>query len=625
MNAEKLNEQGQSYLYEGKFSEAIKCFRKALNKEEHPALRNNLALSYYLLQDLETAWWTLELNIRPEAAANPFAHSLAVQILHQLGRDQEAHQQLALAISDFENGIHKIASSGHMANVWGEYTVRILIAAGILNEHLQVYQLYRQWQNYHRHWHSTYFAGVAAFNLKRFRQAASLWSALQNEGQFYLELQQIAVLVDQGNIPPFTLDYEFVQADNIKASAIEAHNSGKAEDFRQLIAESSARLFYLSVILDENAPLYTRQMFLEILVQYGGDWGEQLGQNWLLSPVINQELKIPIITALNKAGHYKSEEAIEVYLDGKVRSVILDELAVSYDVAEEVEPLYQKAVTLAQQGKKAEALRILEKPMLEGKIFPPALSMLARLYHENGRMSEKERVVGILKSLYQQTGDSIILFDLALLFMQIGEPDRAERLLEQIDWDQIPADIRQQIFARFAETNAELMFQFNMIDTLEDMREKIEEKMIPIDASLKKGIKNMPVEWVDAACSRYELKPARLRAEREKQLIQYLQQSDHLKNIISTLDDDEIRLLQYLLSRGGWSRIGPVTRKFGSMYGDGFYWNVEEEGPYSPLGTLWSRGLVFVGRCLIDNRRAKIVTIPVELRPLLIQTVGQII
>lgn len=67
---------------------------------------------------------------------------------------------------------------------------------------------------------------------------------------------------------------------------------------------------------------------------------------------------------------------------------------------------------------------------------------------------------------------------------------------------------------------------------------------------------------------------------------------------------------------------GSVTRKFGSMDGDGFYWNEEEEGSYSPLGTLWSQGLVFVGRCLIDNRRTKIVTIPVELlRPLLIQTV----
>lgn len=405
MNAEKLNEQGQAYLHEGKFSEAIICFRKALKKEEHPALRNNLALSYYLLQDPETAWRTLDLNIRPEAAVNPFAHSLAVRILHQLGRDQEAYQQLALAIGDFENGIHNIASSGRMADAWGEYAVGILAAAGILNEHLQVYNFYRQWQNYHRHWHSTYFAGVAAFNRKRFRQAASLWSALQKEGGFYLELQQIAILVEQGTIPPFTLDYEFVQEARIKASVIEAYNSGKAEDFRKLISESSVRLFYLSLILDENAPLDARQAFLERLVQYGGNWGEQLGQNWLLSPVINQELKMPIITALKKAGYYKSEEPIEVYLDGKVRSVVLDKLAVSYDVAEEVGPLYQKAVTLAQQGKQAEALRILEKPMLEGKIFPPALSMLARLYHENGCMAEKERVVAILKSLYQQTGD----------------------------------------------------------------------------------------------------------------------------------------------------------------------------------------------------------------------------
>ncbi|MDD3880239.1 MAG: hypothetical protein PHP26_09680 [Syntrophomonas sp.] len=136
------------------------------------------------------------------------------------------------------------------------------------------------------------------------------------------------------------------------------------------------------------------------------------------------------------------------------------------------------------------------------EIFLPILNLndiplrLAGIYHIQSTD---------VKSLYQQTGDSIILLDLALLFMQIGEPDRAELLLEQIDWNQIPADMRQQIFGRFAETDAELMFQFNMIDTLEGMREKIEEKNILIDASLKKGIKNMPVEWIDAACSRYDL------------------------------------------------------------------------------------------------------------------------
>ena len=130
----------------------------------------------------------------------------------------------------------------------------------------------------------------------------------------------------------------------------------------------------------------------------------------------------------------------------------------------------------------------------------------------------------------------------------------------------------------------------------------------------------MPVEWIDDACSRYDLPPARMRAEREKQLIQYLQQPDQLEKIVAALDDDEVELLQYLLEREGWSRIGPITRKFGSMQGDGFYWN-EGEGPYSPLGILWSRGLVFVGRSQIDNRRTKIAAIPVELRSLLTQMV----
>jgi hypothetical protein len=119
-------------------------------------------------------------------------------------------------------------------------------------------------------------------------------------------------------------------------------------------------------------------------------------------------------------------------------------------------------------------------------IFPPALYLLAQLYHENGCMEDKERVLGILESLYQQTSNPIFLLNLALLFLNTGERDRADQLLEQIDWEQLPEDLRKEMLARFAELETELLIQSSMESIVDLMREKIEEK-------------NMPIEWIDAA------------------------------------------------------------------------------------------------------------------------------
>ncbi|MGB9904895.1 MAG: hypothetical protein ACPLQO_09560 [Desulfotomaculales bacterium] len=58
-----------------------------------------------------------------------------------------------------------------------------------------------------------------------------------------------------------------------------------------------------------------------------------------------------------------------------------------------------------------------------------------------------------------------------------------------------------------------------------------------------------------------------------------------------------------------------VTRRFGTTEGDGFFWEAGE--PASPLGFLWSRAMVMVGKAVLNNRHCKIAAVPVELRPLL--------
>lgn len=73
--------------------------------------------------------------------------------------------------------------------------------------------------------------------------------------------------------------------------------------------------------------------------------------------------------------------------------------------------------------------------------------------------------------------------------------------------------------------------------------------------------------------------------------------------------------MSYLLRKGGWSKIGNITRKFGSMEGDGYFWN--EVLPESPLAVLWFKCLVNIGKTKIGGKSYKIVSVPVDLREML--------
>ncbi|MBC7083460.1 MAG: tetratricopeptide repeat protein [Firmicutes bacterium] len=76
----------------------------------------------------------------------------------------------------------------------------------------------------------------------------------------------------------------------------------------------------------------------------------------------------------------------------------------------------------------------------------------------------------------------------------------------------------------------------------------------------------------------------------------------------------------HILDRGGWAKLSALTRRFGSMEGDGFWW--EEIPPRSTLGRLRRKALVFVGRAVVEGRRYKVAVIPVELREDLAELLG---
>lgn len=124
----------------------------------------------------------------------------------------------------------------------------------------------------------------------------------------------------------------------------------------------------------------------------------------------------------------------------------------------------------------------------------------------------------------------------------------------------------------------------------------------------------MPNEWLLLMCAIHDIDPCRLRLQREKAIVTYLTDPTYLKQTVQELAPDEQELLGFLLSKGGWTLLSSVSRKFGKMEGDGFYW---EEEPQSATGRLWSKGLIMVGKTIHNNRQVKIAAVPADLRPLL--------
>jgi tetratricopeptide (TPR) repeat protein len=241
----------------------------------------------------------------------------------------------------------------------------------------------------------------------------------------------------------------------------------------------------------------------------------------------------------------------------------------------------------------------------------------ANLLRRQGELEEALQIMEVLEEMAPD--EPVVLFNLAALMLQMKEPERARAYFDRID----PAKTTEELRSKLEELeeeieNAEEVFYLLsgperlMQSFMEGQRREIEGKHLPVDAPLARGLKNVPAGWLEGACRVYRLEPAPRRREREKQLLDFLSGRENLAKAVEELEGEQRELLAYLLQQGGWSRLNAVTRKFGAMDGDGFYW--EEQEPESPLGVLWSRALVMVGRANLAGRRCKIASIPLELR-----------
>ncbi|MFN4292510.1 MAG: hypothetical protein ACK4JD_00065 [Thermoflexales bacterium] len=158
-----------------------------------------------------------------------------------------------------------------------------------------------------------------------------------------------------------------------------------------------------------------------------------------------------------------------------------------------------------------------------------------------------------------------------------------------------------------------------------------ENKVICVNLSLAAALSKLPGKWLDAACqaNRLVLQGERCRSRRAKvtALVARLTSEDELRRCVAELPPRARSALRRVMDNGGWMRLADLTRDFGSMDGDGWFW--DEEPPTSCLGELRRRALLFIGRTSrakdgkLGKRMFKVAVVPKDIRALLLNVLSE--
>jgi hypothetical protein len=170
-------------------------------------------------------------------------------------------------------------------------------------------------------------------------------------------------------------------------------------------------------------------------------------------------------------------------------------------------------------------------------------------------------------------------------------------------------DIDEDLYASDDEVQREL-------DAIEQRwKTFVESKPLPLNTGLAPALNKLPAHWIDAiALAHNVLWPGKRKAKTE-QIVSRLTDKKGLACIVSDLPVDCRKALEYVVNSGGWMKHAQFSRQFGSDSADSWWWI--EDPPTSAHGKLRSRGLLFVGTAILENRRHKVVVVPLELREIL--------
>jgi len=619
----QLMERASKLVSENKLDDAEKILQELLphaESKEKIVVANNLATIEYARGNIEKALFLLEPLLEAGTAIeSPYTFGLAAQLYARLDRRNEAERCLSQAVKVFEKMLPRLQEEDIEPHAWYEYTVQFMRAAGAIGDHRRVIELYKKYKRYHVSWENRFNAGIAYFNLKRYKQAASIWDPLNKIGNFIIPLQEVAFLMERDVVPHFELSYNPPDWNKVIDQFKEAGDNREKQE--TVLEDGQVRAMLLDTLFGERAGEEEKKNAANMLIGYGREWGKELGLRLLESALVPYEVKMGIVLTLVERGVYKEGEEVPVWIDGKETTIRVEKKEVSTEPNQELDQLCDRALALRNKGQINEAISLLEPLYREGNFYPRAMMTLANLYRNKREFEPALRIFKPLADMMPE--EPVIMINLAGLYVESGQFVRALQCIAKIENEEMDEGYREKLdyIRRMAEERltpgdyADHLTGNYMYQLEEDLRADVEEKKITPESTLSRGLKNMPNEWLLKVCAIHDIKPCRLRPQREKAIMAYLTDPDNLKQVIQELTSDEQELLFYLLSKEGWALLSSVSRKFGKMEGDGFYWNEEE--PQSTTGKLWSKGLIMVGKSIHNNRQVKIAAVPADLRPLL--------
>ncbi|MGQ9778393.1 MAG: tetratricopeptide repeat protein [Bacillota bacterium] len=601
---DKVEEKARRLMDKGKWREAIALFVAARpfieGREIEPSFYNNWALCHEQLGEYEKALEVLAPNLDPGAIPSAFAHGLAARLLYKLGREEEALAQLREGIEDFAAVLDFFRQTKTFPpKGFREYLIVLQEVAGILGRHRTVLELHKRWQSLYVSPHNWFLAGVAAFNLGRYRQASDYWwlEEKPQEWRFLDDYRLVAEEVESGLIPPFPLPYQPMVPEEMKKKIGKMKNG---EECGLTGAEIASLLGYLL------ANGFKNQAVLTGLVRYSGAWGERFARSLLLSNRIERDVKFAAVSALVESGRVAPGEPLPAIVDGRPQTITVQSLEVR-EGDEEAAAVWQEAKKLRDAGRTEEAERLLHGLIERGIFFPPAMLTLANLLRQREAWEEAEALLSTLEELDPE--NPRILFNLAAFHLQRGDVEKAREYFRRIEPSMEDEDFQEKCRLLGEQIFQAALSASILTDAPRILREIQEERPISLGLTLLQGLRRHPPEWLTAACMAYGLEPARRKEERVKQLHAHIITDPG--RALKGLSPKARECLRHLLGEGGWARLDLLEERFGSISEDGFYWS--KEPPRSPLGELRLRGLAYIGRAK-DEGGHKVAVVPEDLR-----------
>lgn len=509
---EKLVEKAKNFLEKREYKKALEYFNIALKIDDNAVLRNNISLTLFLSGDLEGALTNLKLlfsSTEEKMQPNVYSYALASQIYSSFGNELQGRFYLKKAIEEFDKLRKRF--SVFLPDSIKEYVIMVIKSAAALKDHNLIYELFNRWQGYHISWENYYLAGVACFNMKKYKQAANLWGKISKTIFFASEMAKISMLIQEGIIPPFELEYEPLTLEKFEQT-IEKENNEK-EGLKKVMEKGIVKMYFLSYLL----PMFEKDFLdaesenvLRQLILYTDKWGDELAKKILQSNRFPEKSKFIAAGALVEKGVYSPKDKIPVVINGKETHIEINQTPILTERDENLDKILLKSNDLLKKNQTEDAIKVLEDTLKEKGAYPPIVLQLANIYKDKKEFVKAQSLYKILEELGYMHPE--FLYNYASLSMEVGEFEKVIEIIKRIE-DFVEKTNNTKIKSELEIVKMLLLFkvqleEYNFLEE-EKMRKEIEEKPLPVDADIRRGMKNRPAHWIEGAYNFYGLNKAK--------------------------------------------------------------------------------------------------------------------